>query len=293
MNLKYFLIGLILLSTGCSKDEEIPEIKNETKQEIIKDESTYEIIDLNIKKELLFNSKTSLFGYGFDAKINKIALNEGIRNEVIDYNSLTDNQYNFERTRQGSGHYRESSTKQEILNLLHINNDNSIGKVEYLFDFEKELPEKNISFFTYNYKLNSFELYSDRLKTKNYSENFLNDLNLLTAAEMVKKYGTHIISHFSTGYNVTTISFVNKETIDENIRTKHWKRLVFAAGADVSKISTKANEIYFDEFTKSYDESKTMFIKLNTEETQLPIYELLEESEKKEALKSYIKEYLK
>lgn len=292
MNIKHALIALAIFTLSCNKDNSITPVVEEVEKTIV-NTRTVSKVDVGIKDKGLQNAKFSLLGYGYDAKEKTIYIINGLRNKVINMETVPAGRYNIIKANRAEGLVSEDLTKTEVLSLLNLSSTNPTNSSYLGYDFQKALPDNNISFARNIVIDRSFRLQGVGLKPENYNTDFNTAIATLTPEEIVKQFGTHLVSDFHQGFFYVLLKFVEKETETNHSITRHWQNLIFAAGADVSKIATTESGIDFGNYAGSYTIDNAQFVGFTDQNKQTPLYELLQNEDKKEALKSYIEAYLK
>ncbi|MEJ5053146.1 hypothetical protein [Sphingobacterium sp. MYb382] len=293
MKIKYSLIALVLFIASCKKDN-VVDLDTEGEQRPIVNTRTILMADVGLKNSTLQQEKHSLLGYGFDAKEKTIYVINGLRNIVINMETLSDREYGVVTSSSGEGFHSNNLTKKEVLSLLKLTSTESTNPSYQGYDFKKMLPDSNITFVNEIVVDRNFRLYRDlKLTSKNYNEDFKNAVVKLSPEELVKQFGTHIISDFYQGFFYVGISFMDNETYSDDAITRNRQNLIFAAGSDISSITTTNDVINFGGYGKNYRRENSQFVGFGNLERQVPLYELLEQGEKRDALKKYIEAYLK
>lgn len=292
MKIKCFLIAFVLFTASCKKDT-IVEPETEGNQYEIVNINTVSKVDVGLRKSEIQNANFSLLGYGFDAKENTIYINNGLRGAVINMETIPSGRYDILKAATVRSFSSNQLSKAEVLSLFKLNNTYAV-KSSYLgYDFQKILPSNNISFTKQMVIDRIIRLYGSRLNSENYNQDFNNAILNLSPEEIVKKFGTHIISDFYQGFFYMLVSYVDKETRTDKTITRNRQHLIFAAGSDVSKIVVTGDTISLTDYSKSYTPDNSQFVGFSDGSQQTPLYELLEKGEKRDALKNYIEAYLK
>jgi len=299
IKLKYAFITLALFMASCSKDkiEDLPPEKTEeTKEnnnETIVNNYVISKTDVGLKNKNIQPTSFYLLGYGYDAKENTIHVINDLRQKVVNMESLSIERYDIFNTRRNEYHFASGLTKEKALSMLRLTNTKTTNSTYNNFDFQKNLPENNISITRQIAKVKTLRLYKSGLKAVNYTADFNTAILNLTPKEIVEKFGTHIISDFYQGFFYTFINFIDTENKTNNTITRNWKGLIYAAGSDISKIVINDDVLDLGEFLKNYAEENSQFVGFSDLNEQIPLYELVAKGEKREALKQYIEEYLK
>lgn len=159
--------------------------------------------------------------------------------------------------------------------------------------------------------------------TNHLTEVFKRDLNLLNSEQLVKKFGTHILQriHIGTNLNViyqaeldgeanrnnsvkqgfryamrktfgfSTISFDKEDALAIN-SNKSAKLKYEVIGGDPSKIKVldfkDKSMVDFNNWQQSVDESNYRFVGFNDETGLIPLYDVIEDANKKALVKAYV-----
>ncbi|PXV63050.1 MAC/Perforin domain-containing protein [Dysgonomonas alginatilytica] len=284
-----------------------------------------------------------MLGYGYDVT-GKYAHPSAVRNKVIDleaYDKDEDAVTFFKSTSSGP-EWSIGRTRQECLEVLGENagfSSAEISKYKNLFKEKFDSPFKNDSSFpnlSYYYMGTSqvnvvYHLYfffssyrKERFQTKYLTDGFKADLETKSAEEIIKIYGTHILSSIKVGERM---DYLYRYAPDENSNSYSWflynthkyfsqgpsawgsapendpplKENLYIEVVDgtrpnpntwmVDITNYQGERIIFNGWNTITDDNLTL-VAFRNRDCLIPIYELVKDTVKKEALIKAYEKYL-
>ncbi len=331
---------LLFLYSSCSENEDVNIIPEE--EEINPMDPFIPFEKPNIKYDLRL-------GYGYD--FTGPYLNDrSVREEIIDvskwYEEDTDIVTLDIGNRSSGYYYLGSSASKYAYNMTTGTNiytfTNSIPNgisaysgtiLDNLTLYSDDLEEYSYGSYHVFFKTISYKFmwwYKKESLVNYLTESFVNDLNLLSAEQLIEKYGTHIISDHETGGR---LDFILKSKIDKNNNVND----VLHAGLsyvvnqklnnqvlgtlDIKEENIKANKVpvFFIEshggdnsiipngtynlqkeypkpldikkWMTSFDETNAALIDLNLNDL-IPIYDIIKDEQKRAEIKSAVEKYI-
>lgn len=296
MNSKFIYLNLIvavlLFSCGKSQLTE-PHIDEEDLPHI--DTATFNIISFSLPQEIQ-QEPYFLIGYGYDAKENLLVVSNGLREKILDTDELDKKSYLIKsRYANGFSGYYENYSKEIVLSKLVLHNNFS-NKASFSSetDILKNLPESNITLNNISTITHMYDVMFYRPETEFLNKEYIDYVENHTPAEIVKKYGTHLIISCSRGASVNNIKYIqNKKVLKDKI-INEWNSYLFATGADLSKLKINSikNSIDISIWLETLTEENGDFVDFGRDEP-IPIYETISNKQKQTEVKNYIEEYVK
>lgn len=278
----------ITIFSSCAKENIDPLLQDSTRYENVYTESksSFSLPD-EYGKNTYF-----LIGYGYDAKENIIHIKNGIRALIVNPENLEKAK---ERTSVSNLDQRievikEKITKQEVFTLLSLNaafkqpwhtSSTSIKLDEILPDKENYLLKTGVRRKLYTI---------DKISGDDLGTDFLSDIDANTPAEIVQKYGTHIIQSCTKGGYAFHIRYITDKQTIQDVVNQTWQAYTFISGGDISKMASTFEYAPFN-WINSVNDNNQQFVDFGDKALK-PIYDLLADEEKKTALKNYITAYL-
>ncbi|QQS96122.1 MAC/perforin domain-containing protein [Sphingobacterium spiritivorum] len=325
INLIYTLIASTLLLTNCKK--------NEITQE--------KLPNNNLEKQASsMDNKLDLLGYGYDAT-GRYANIESSRLQVIDAEKF----YNLDRSHVGiiAGvedffEYKFANNAREYSDSLSVKATGGFSAFG-LFKAEINTSFGNSEAFKGSYSLANatkyivqkrlnFSTSIQNLRDNYLSASFVNDLNRLSAQEIVSYYGTHVCTNivlgakFSFSYRTETSSSKKRESLAAGLAVNGLAK-VWSATADFTYNASDAKANYNQQVNYrsvggdgtqgligeiSLDYSTPTKISINQWQSTckpqnailidfgngglVPLYEFVSNPTKKAQIKTYIEQYL-
>jgi len=330
MNFFYFII-ITFFILSCNKSEiQEPESAlinlNDPFQE---SEST--LINLNYPSGYgqTGETSTSVIGYGYNA--TGICDTLSVRNKILKINNLGLLYYGKPFT-SGKGTEISGNSYYDLLRNMEFH-PNKVDEptVSFLSHFKSLLTtglntdtiDKSCAYAYYSYLI-YHEVYHYHMQMNDVeselTDDFKNDINVLTPEEIVSKYGTHVIIDAVIGskfevlykcdinngnadkvlrllYNRMTeyFGYVPGVLYDKNVNysPKNEKLIFNTLGFSktlfglINATNNNSNNIFIDLNTVFDDEKKFQFIKM-AKDGLIPLYELISNPDRKQEIKDYI-----
>ncbi len=296
MNLKHLFLTACITFTlfSCKKSDSELAIKNEEDLQIV-EYSTFEKIEMKVNQEIKAEPYF-MVGYGYDAKENLLFVSKGLRAKILDTEKLKQSSYIFRTTStSGGGRISEDIAKEELLRSLKLNFDvdnEPLATTET--NLLTNIPEENIqltNYYTVGFQYTTVHIAAEDQTFHN--QEFKNFVAMNSPADIVKKYGTHLILSCSKGASVNLVKYVEKKTVLEDKLVKDWKILAFVSGADLKLFDFHPvkNTIDVNTWLDSLTEENGDFIAFDRY-APIPIYNIISDKNKSQELKNYIESYL-
>jgi len=283
------------------------------------------------------NVDYNLLGYGYDIT-GKYADTSAVRNPIIDIATLAINDpqriMSLQAVKSGidvvSADNAEELSHQLSSSLEATNGHNFFkGTITSAFPDRDALSKKYVYiYYSYIARQKIIRVMNYPYLLKSYlTPSFTRDIQLLSASDLVKKYGTHLLTGINTGnrfnilyqgemkndYNRAEVArtgfiFTLKRVFHlfsgsldpinlsnlENLKSS--KVFCEVRGGDASKIkidrTTKIPTIDIQDWTSNFTEKQTVFVGIQQSGGLIPLYELISDPIKQAEAKDYITSYL-
>lgn len=298
MNLKHLFLttAIVAIIFSCKKSDPEPTIKNEEDLEVV-NSTSFEKIEMKVSQEIKAEPYF-MVGYGYDAKENLLFVNKGLRAKILDTKKLSEaDKISKMKGASSGGTFIEDLSKSRLLHNLMLNSNFNMEKLTTTeTEVLSNIPESDRDIQLKHYYTDNFYYRTYQSEAENpefQHEEFVNFVKTNSPADIVKKYGTHLILTCSKWASVKLIKYLHKKTELEDKVLKDWKTLAFVLGGDLSQFN-------FDPITNNIDvgawlgtttEQNGDFISFGSD-SPIPLYELISDKSKKFELKNYIDNYL-
>ncbi|MBB5638995.1 hypothetical protein HDE68_004933 [Pedobacter cryoconitis] len=333
MKKEILVIVLIALFVSCKKKSD--EITNPDKKEKLS--STIELVVKGAKQEdlpLYQSSETYNFlGFGYDIT-DKFNDELSVRASVVNIPAYAASEPHEINLMKGTESSWTTIQAQNAVDLSE-NFSNSFKETRGLRLFgntaEKSFPEsvatdkKYVYGYYSNYSVwKRCRFYYDQSVNSFLTADFKRDITLLSAQELIHKYGTHVLSGIEIGSKFDVVyqaeapernrgdiimeglRYALKETFGlmsghlddvnlENLNANSSAKIYYSSiGGDISKLKTETinNKLKLNitNWRSSTTEDKARFIGIDTNGL-LPLYTFIDNSTKKAEVKSYLEQY--
>lgn len=351
-NIQLLLFFFILLGSSCSDRNELPELPlEEEDQEVSEDKNPYITgVDLSTSKSIHWEKNWAqepffMLGYGYDVT-GKYAHPAFIRGKVINMTKYhEDNASQLNILRANSGSYglsvrgtdkewiktiaeRAGFTAQEVSiykNLFSktfeasFDDDTSFPDLPYYFLGTSDMLVSSL--IEFNYPKHRKEWFLNNYLT----DEFRNDVNTKPAEEIIKIYGTHLLTDIKVGQRIDYVyryaedkasssddwflynmrqyfqgmGFIgdSKPTIISPLKENMYVEVVDGAGSSPNAwmldiTNYEKERIQFDGWNKITEEHLTLVDFWRRDRPLTPIYEFVEDEGRKKALIAAYQKYL-
>jgi hypothetical protein len=331
------LLAAVLLCQSCKKSNENLIAKTpETiaaEHEIVVSGTKLLSNQTGIQGDVNYN----LLGYGYDIT-GKYADTSAVRNPVIDIATFVlDNPQrvmSFQAVKSGFD-VISSGNAEELSHQLSSSLETTSGFNFFKATITSAFPDQDALSKKYVYTYYSYIARQRIIRLMNYTDllkhyltpSFTRDIQLLSTSDLVKKYGTHLLTGIHTGnrfnilyqgemkndYNRAEVArtgfiFTLKKVFHlfsgsldpinlsnlENLKSS--KVFCEVRGGDASRIkidrTTKVPTIDIQDWTSNFTEKQTVFVGIDQRNGLIPLYELIPDPSKQAEVKDYITSYL-
>jgi hypothetical protein len=331
------LLAAFLLCQSCKKSNEDPIVKTpeiiSTEHEILVSGPNLLSNHTGIQGDVNYN----LLGYGYDVT-GKYADTSAVRNSVIDIATFAvDNPQrimSFQAV-QSSFDVISANNAVELSHQLSSSLEATNGFNFFKATITSAFPDQDALSKKYVYTYYSIIARQKMIKTFEGADRlghyltpaFKQDIQVLSAADLVKKYGTHILSGIYTGnrfnilyqgeikndnnrtkaaqtgfiFTLTKVFHLFSGSLDpinlsnlENLKSS--KVFCEVRGGDPKRIkidiTTKIPTIDIQDWASNFTEKQTMFVEIDQKNGLIPLYDFISDPSKQADVKDYITSYL-
>lgn len=329
----------LLLIAACKKSETIAEPEEEP---IALNFSVARLRDpANEQAEQGYGTSYNFLGHGYDLT-GQYSHISAVRAAVLNTPAFVEanpGRFDFGRIIESSSYNEFAKDSQALASQLtnrFASNLQNLDSISYFKgSITRPFPLADANAANYIYGLHDIYLRQNRLRLYVGSEplipflteGFKADLESLTAAALIEKYGTHILlslytgAKFSVYYQAEYSGHAAQKAVEESFRIgleqsfgffsgfldqvdstylrgiSNPKMIFEATGGNLSKIvvdeAVAPTKVNVSAWAASIPQEQIKFVYLDDSSTLLPLHELIAEENKKAEVKNYIEEYLK